>query len=96
MDYPDVSYILQVGLTDREQYIHRLGRTARAGKAGKGMLLLCPFERFLLRSIQDMPITERAYAPVDVTSQHQRDLTTAMTRIPGSGPLHQAAEQAYA
>ena len=36
MDYPDVSYVLQVGLTDRSQYIHRLGRTARAGKDGKG------------------------------------------------------------
>ena len=32
MDYPDVSFVLQVGLTDRSQYIHRLGRTARAGK----------------------------------------------------------------
>eukprot|EP00971_Amphidinium_carterae_P209323 4152162-Amphidinium_carterae.1 len=32
MDYPDVTHVLQVGLTDREQYIHRLGRTARAGK----------------------------------------------------------------
>jgi len=32
MDYPDVTFVLQVGLTDRSQYIHRLGRTARAGK----------------------------------------------------------------
>ena len=23
MDYPDVSFVLQVGLTDRDQYIHR-------------------------------------------------------------------------
>merc|ERR1712003_577957 len=38
MDYPDVSFVLQVGLTDRSQYIHRLGRTARAGKSGKGGL----------------------------------------------------------
>eukprot|EP00605_Chrysophyceae_sp_TOSAG23-4_P001864 GSChrysophyteH1.ASY1.ANO1.2056.1 assembled CDS len=34
LDYPDVTFVLQVGLTDREQYIHRLGRTARAGKSG--------------------------------------------------------------
>ena len=32
MDYPDVTFVLQIGLTDRSQYIHRLGRTARAGK----------------------------------------------------------------
>ena len=32
MDYPGVTFVLQVGLTEREQYIHRLGRTARAGE----------------------------------------------------------------
>jgi superfamily II DNA/RNA helicase len=32
MDYPDVTLVIQVGVTSREQYIHRLGRTARAGK----------------------------------------------------------------
>lgn len=35
----------KVGLpSDKAQYIHRLGRTARAGKAGRGILLLCDFE----------------------------------------------------
>lgn len=32
MDYPDVTFVLQVGLTEREQYIHRLGRTVRIAK----------------------------------------------------------------
>ena len=36
--------MIQVGLTDPEQYVHRLGRTARAGKEGSGTLLLSPFE----------------------------------------------------
>ena len=44
MDYPDVTFVLQVGLMDRSQYIHRLGRTARAGKDGKGGLLLADYE----------------------------------------------------
>ncbi|CAM9901402.1 unnamed protein product, partial [Scytosiphon promiscuus] len=45
MDYPDVSAVIQVGLpSDKAQYIHRLGRTARAGKGGHGILLLCDFE----------------------------------------------------
>jgi ATP-dependent RNA helicase MSS116 len=44
MDYPNVTFVMQVGLTDKEQYIHRLGRTARAGKDGSGLLLLSPFE----------------------------------------------------
>ena len=29
MDYPDVTKVIQIGWTSREQYIHRLGRTAR-------------------------------------------------------------------
>lgn len=49
MDYPDVSFVLQVGITDKSQYIHRLGRTARAGKGGSGCLLVAPFEEIPMR-----------------------------------------------
>lgn len=41
MDFPGVTDVIQVGLPpDRDQYIHRVGRTGRAGNAGKGWLLL--------------------------------------------------------
>lgn len=61
LDYPDVTFVLQIGSTNREQYIHRLGRTARAGKGGCGMLLLAPFEEKHMISdskaeLKDMPI----------------------------------------
>lgn len=58
MDYPDVSFVLQIGLTDRDQYIHRLGRTARAGKSGTGMLVLAPFEYDYMtrRELSDLPL----------------------------------------
>lgn len=61
VDYPDVTLILQVGLTaDRESYIHRLGRTGRAGKVGQGILLLTPFERkvMLQVTLKDLPLEE--------------------------------------
>ena len=47
VDYPDVTLIVQVGVTEREPYIHRLGRTARAasGIEGRGVLLLSSFEQ---------------------------------------------------
>lgn len=45
MDFPDVTHVIQVGLPrDREQYIHRLGRTARQDKEGTGWLILPEFE----------------------------------------------------
>lgn len=45
IDFPDVTQVIQIGLPEsRESYIHRLGRTARAGKEGKGLLVMFPFE----------------------------------------------------
>ena len=41
MDFPGVTHVIQLGLPpSREQYIHRLGRTARAGAEGEGWLLI--------------------------------------------------------
>jgi len=41
MDFPGVTLVLQAGLpTSSEQYVHRLGRTARAGAGGEGVLVL--------------------------------------------------------
>jgi len=52
-----VTHVLQVGLTDREQYIHRLGRTARVGKCGEGLILLAPFEvNGVLNELKDMKL----------------------------------------
>eukprot|EP01134_Creolimax_fragrantissima_P003989 CFRG3989T1 len=59
VDYPDVSFVLQVGIpTSREQYVHRLGRTGRAGKEGRGLLLLGGFEKCFLDSIRSFPLQD--------------------------------------
>lgn len=59
VDYPDVSLVLQMGLpADSAQYIHRLGRTARAGKEGSGLLLLADFEAKFLGKLRDLPLNE--------------------------------------
>ncbi|PKU78888.1 DEAD-box ATP-dependent RNA helicase 31 [Dendrobium catenatum] len=64
VDYPDVSLVIQLGVpADRDQYIHRLGRTGRKGKGGKGLLLLAPWEDFFLDNIRDLPI-EKAEVPL--------------------------------
>ncbi|KAI5655528.1 hypothetical protein M9H77_32715 [Catharanthus roseus] len=57
MNYPDVTLVIQVGIpSDREQYIHRLGRTGREGKEGKGIILLAPWEEYFLDELQDLPL----------------------------------------
>ncbi|KIX99757.1 uncharacterized protein Z520_04393 [Fonsecaea multimorphosa CBS 102226] len=46
MDFPNVSHVIQIGAPHRkEDYVHRLGRTGRAGKPGQGWLLLQNDER---------------------------------------------------
>ncbi|KAG5141953.1 hypothetical protein JHK82_017648 [Glycine max] len=64
VDYPDVTLVIQVGLpADREQYIHRLGRTGRRGKEGQGILLLAPWEDFFLSTVKDLPIEKAPVVP---------------------------------
>lgn len=57
---------MQVGIpADREQYIHRLGRTGRKGKEGQGLLLLAPWEKYFLGTVKDLSISEAVVPSVD-------------------------------
>ena len=57
---------MQVGIpADREQYIHRLGRTGRKGKEGQGLLLLAPWEKYFLGTVKDLSISEAAVPSTD-------------------------------
>ncbi|KAG7401611.1 hypothetical protein PHYBOEH_000143 [Phytophthora boehmeriae] len=94
VDYPDVSLVLQIGLTDRDQYIHRLGRTARAGMEGRGVLVLADFEKAMLRDLSDLPLTEMKQQP-QLDKQHYQT-TRALARIRQGSELEQSAEKAYA
>lgn len=53
LDIPDVSHVFNLDLpTDPEQYVHRIGRTGRAGKTGVAVSLVSPRERQLLSIIE--------------------------------------------
>lgn len=58
VDYPGVTRVIQVGLPpSRDNYVHRLGRTGRAGKSGRGDFVLMPWEADYVRfNLQDMPL----------------------------------------
>jgi len=43
----------KVGIpSDSNQYVHRLGRTARAGKGGSGLLVLTEAEKGFIREVR--------------------------------------------
>ncbi|QCE02580.1 ATP-dependent RNA helicase DDX18/HAS1 [Vigna unguiculata] len=81
VDYPDVTLVIQVGLpTDREQYIHRLGRTGRRGKEGQGILLLAPWEEFFLSTVKDLPIEKVPVVP-SVDPDTKRKVEKALSHV---------------
>ncbi|KAI1497995.1 P-loop containing nucleoside triphosphate hydrolase protein [Biscogniauxia marginata] len=68
MDFPSVTNVFQVGLpSDKESYVHRLGRTARAGAEGRGTLILTKHETYFPRQmLKDITFEESA---ADLSSQ---------------------------
>lgn len=57
VDYPNVTLIVQVNCAiSREQYIHRVGRTARKNQEGSSILLLNEADQLFFEQIKDLPI----------------------------------------
>lgn len=57
MDFPNVDLVVQVGLpANGEQYVHRVGRTARAGNDGRAIILLTQGESFFMKVNRHLPI----------------------------------------
>ncbi|KAI5248976.1 DEAD-domain-containing protein [Aureobasidium subglaciale] len=74
MDFPNVTHVIQVGIPrDRETYIHRIGRTARAGREGQGWLISPILEaQELPRKLRDLPLQKDdtiTTATVDMTRE---------------------------
>ncbi|KAI9017577.1 P-loop containing nucleoside triphosphate hydrolase protein, partial [Gaertneriomyces semiglobifer] len=52
VDYPGVTLVIQVGMpSSKDQYIHRVGRTGRAGASGEGFMMLSPYEKTFLKEL---------------------------------------------
>ena len=68
LDIPDVSHVFNMDLpSEAENYIHRIGRTGRAGHSGISYSLVCEEELELLSDIEKLmgkkiPLTETEYS----------------------------------
>jgi ATP-dependent RNA helicase MSS116 len=103
VDYPGVTHVVQLGMpSSREQYIHRLGRTGRAGASGKGWLVLAPFESLFLEELTEISIPKnpeltdllkKSSTTLDETDDIMKSL---MERIQnGDQVLNKSGEGAY-
>ena len=55
LDIVDLQYVINFELPYvAEDYVHRIGRTARAGKSGQAISLLSPNEEWLLNAIEEV------------------------------------------
>ena len=90
MDYDNVSLVIQFGVApDREIFIHRTGRTARAGKEGRGLVILGeqeePFLHLLkvriaicaiwrLTAVSSFPVGSQGNAPRGISKGRTRQI----------------------
>ncbi len=53
LDVPRISHVVNYDIPhDTEAYVHRIGRTGRAGRTGEAILFVAPRERRLLKAIE--------------------------------------------
>jgi ATP-dependent RNA helicase RhlE len=74
IDVPSITHVINFDLPNvSEQYVHRIGRTARAGRSGTSLSFCAPDEREFLRDIEKLirqRITVVGDHPVASTPQH--------------------------
>lgn len=83
LDIPRVDWIVQFDPPDDPRdYIHRVGRTARAGKVGKSLLFLLKSELGFLRYLKEakVPLNEFSF-PADKIANVQSQVCTPLDRV---------------
>jgi ATP-dependent RNA helicase DeaD len=92
LDVERISHVINYDIpTDAEGYVHRIGRTGRAGRNGDAISFVTPREKYLLRSIEKatrQPITEMPKPSVeDVNANRVAKFTEAITQALGDQQL---------
>ena len=92
LDVERISHVLNYDIPhDTESYVHRIGRTGRAGRKGTALLFVSPRERHLLKSIEKatrQPLTEAELPTVeDVNAQRVAKFGDSITGALGAPGL---------
>ncbi len=94
IDIPAVTHVYNFNLPEvPENYVHRIGRTARAGRGGSAVALCSPEERKLLRQIERLMETEIPVAGSD-GSENEYAPPVARNRGRGGSASHVDADGA--
>jgi ATP-dependent RNA helicase RhlE len=95
IDVDGISHVINFDLPEEaETYVHRIGRTARAGADGDAVSLCCPHDRDAMRAIERF-----IRCPIPVDAQHPRHSENAMratgaaARLPPRGAFRGGRRQ---
>lgn len=70
LDIEDISHVFNFDLpNDLESYVHRIGRTGRAGKTGTAISLVAPSEEFRIRKLESF--TRQAILRAEIPTPEQ-------------------------
>ena len=86
MDFPGVTHVFQVGVpSEKEAYIHRLGRTARADAEGRGILVLTEQEKFFLYQLKDIKFQDFPHQ----LQYNQKDIEPSLFNLDNKAKIYQ-------
>ncbi|WP_041139587.1 DEAD/DEAH box helicase [Beduini massiliensis] len=90
IDIDDLTHVINFDLPEQaENYVHRIGRTARAGASGEAITFCCYQEKDLLKEVerfihQSIPVVENPYYPMEDLSQPVKKEKKAPKKTPAS------------
>ncbi|WP_107773924.1 DEAD/DEAH box helicase [Nocardioides sediminis] len=92
LDVERISHVVNYDIpTDTESYVHRIGRTGRAGRKGDSIAFVTPRERHLLRAIEKatrQPLTQMQIPTIeDINSTRLSRFDDSITEALGSDRL---------
>ncbi|KAA0272916.1 MAG: DEAD/DEAH box helicase [Chloroflexi bacterium] len=97
LDIDDISHVFNYHLPDdAEVYVHRIGRTGRAGKTGVAITLLSPKEKRRLREVEALtkqPLTKKELpTPEDITKHRESQVVEKLKVWLGRGRFKRELE----
>ncbi len=92
LDVERISHVVNYDIpTDTESYVHRIGRTGRAGRTGDALSFVTPRERHLLKAIERatrQPVTQMPLPSIeDVNETRVARFTDSITEILASDKI---------
>ncbi len=88
MDFPLVTHVIQIGVSDDPStYVHKIGRTARAGHSGNSVLFLSNNEKGYSRALASRGINIKTVSNLEIDPEVKEIVDDAVSSADGAEEL---------